>query len=116
MNTVKDILIKAILEDINGEIDIEIYNLPKIVINWPVVSEPDSFDDGEDSFEALDLENWEIISISDDKMIMCAGGDWQEPLTFSLVKSDENSLMATDIHEGYEDGMSYNDVIKALTK
>lgn len=116
MNTVKDIVRKAILEDIDGEIDIEIYNLPEIVINWPEVSEPDSFDDGEESLEGLDLENWEIISISDDKMVMWAGGDWQEPLTFTLVKSDENSLMATDIHEGNEDGMSYNDVIKALTK
>lgn len=110
MNTVKDIVRKAILEDD----DIEIYNLQNVVINWPVVAEPDS-DDEEPYMEALDLENWEIISISDDKMEMCAGGDWQDPLTFTLVRFDENTLVANNIHEGYADGMSQEDIVKALT-
>lgn len=112
MNTVKDIVRKAIVD---GD-DIDIYNLRDVVINWPEVPEPDAFDDGEAYEEPLDLENWEIISISDNEMVMCAGGDWQEPLTFTLKKFEENLLIATNIYEGYEDGMSNDDIIKALTK
>lgn len=113
MNTVKDILRNAII-DADGDIDI--YELGEVVANWPQVKVPDAFDGWDVYEEPLDLENWEIISISDDKMVMCAGGDWQEPLTFTLVKLDENRLMATNIHEGYEDGMSNEDILKALTK
>lgn len=113
MNTVKDILRKAII-DKDGDIDI--YELGTVVPNWPEVEEQDSSDEGESYSEPLDLENWEIISISDEKMVMCAGGDWQQPLTFTLVKLNEETLMVTNIHEGYEDGMSEEDILKALTK
>lgn len=112
MNTVKDIVRKAIVD---GD-DIEIYNLPDVVINWPEVPEPDAFDDEEVYDEPLDLENWEIISISDKQMVMCAGGDWQEPLTFILEKHDEETLKVIDTQDGYEKGMSYEDILKALTK
>jgi len=86
MNTVKDIVRKAILEDD----DIEIYNLPNVVKNWPVVAEPDS-DDEEPYMEG------------------------QDPFTFTLVKFDENTLVANNIHEGYADGISQEDIMKALT-
>lgn len=95
--------------------EIEIYKLKNIVVNWPTVEIRESFDDEEFEEEEVDLENWEIISISDDKLTMCAGGDWQEPTTFSLVPYDENYLMVTNVHEGYEDGMHYDDVLKILT-
>jgi hypothetical protein len=95
--------------------EIEIQNLKNIVVNWPTVEIRDSFDDEEIEEEEVDLENWEIISISDEKLTMCAGGDWQEPTIFSLVPYDENYLMATNIRDGYEDGMHYDDVLKILT-
>ncbi len=95
--------------------EIEIYNLKNIVVNWPTVEIRDSFDDEEFEEEDLDLENWEIISISEDKMIICAGGDWQLPHTFTLVPYDDNYLMATGISEGYEEGMHYDDILKILT-
>ena len=113
MNTVKDIVRNAII-DSDGDIDI--YGLCGVVANWPQVEEPDSFDEEEFHEEPLDLENWEIIFISDDKMVMCGGGDWQEPLTFTLVKLDENTLMSTNGYRNFESGMSNEDIRKALTK
>jgi hypothetical protein len=94
--------------------EIEIYRLKDVVMNWPTIEvtdlDVDKFED-----EELDLENWEIISISEDKMVVCCGGDWQNSYTFTLVPYDEDSLMATNIHEGYEEGMHYDDILKILT-
>lgn len=106
MKSFKEILKDALI--INGKVDIR--NLKGRVINWPEVGEPDAFDDDEESMEHLDLENWEIISISDNNMVMCAGGDWQEPLTFTLTA--ENGLLWADkITEGYEEGLSEKEIL-----
>lgn len=95
--------------------EIEISYLKSIVINWPTVELRDSYDDDEFDEEDLELENWEIISVSDDKMVMCAGGDGQKAQIFTLIPYDENYLMVTEIGEGYEEGMHYDDLLKILT-
>lgn len=79
--------------------EIEVYNLTDIVKNWPTIKE-DDYD------EELDLENWEIIELNDDRMHISCGGDWQEPLNFDLIP-DGDLLKAVNIQNGWEsDGLS----------
>lgn len=75
----------------NGEV--EIYSLLEIVVNWPIVK-------FENDDEEIDLENWKITQLNNDKMTIACGGDWQEPLTFDLVPHGE-LLKATNIKHGY---------------
>ena len=89
----------------NGEI--EIYSLLDIVKNWPTVKD-------EDYDEELDLENWEIIEINDDKMHMACGGDWQEPLQFDLIP-DGDLLKVVNIQNGFEEGLSNEEIINILS-
>ncbi len=87
---------------INDENDLDIYSLG--AENWPK----------DDEGEEQDLENWEIISITDDKMVMCCGGDWQDPMTFSIVLID-GKLTVTDIKKGeFEDGMGSDEILRNL--
>lgn len=88
--------------------NIEIYDLQDHVINWPEVEY-----DGDT--EALDLENWEILSLNEDKMVMTAGGDWQEPITFTLTAED-GKLRVSDITAGFKDGLSHKKIIDILSK
>lgn len=87
----------------------EIYRLPRLVTNWPTVKD----DDGDE--ESLDLENYEIIKITDSEMVVACGGDWQEPLTFTLVP-DGDKLKAIDITAGFDDGLSDKEVLEILSK
>ena len=107
MKQFKDILKSALI--VKGEIDIN--NLRGRVINWPEISDPDEDFDDEGTSEPLDLENWDIISIDDEKMVMCAGGDWQEPLTFTLTAKND-LLWADNEHEGYEIGLTNKEILK----
>lgn len=59
--------------------------------NWPKV------DDGEGHMENIDLENFEIIDITDDKLTVFAGGDWQDPIQFSIIKTPTGNRC--EIHE-----------------
>ena len=103
-----------ILRDIivDGE-DINIYELPDHVTNWPDVEY-----DGE--MESLDLENWEITKLSEESVVICAGGDWQEPLTFTLVPDETpkgKELKVTMTSQGdYEAGMGHDEILEKLTK
>lgn len=88
-----------------------------ITVNWPQISEPDAFDYGEtENEEDLDLENWEILSIDDNKMVMCAGGDWQEPLMMTLVSHGDDQLYVLNTEEGYENGLSNEEIIKIIKR
>ncbi len=87
----------------------EVYKLPRLVTNWPTVTD----DDGDE--EPLDLENYEIIKLNEKEMIMACGGDWQEPLTFTLVP-DGDKLKVIDITTGFDNGLSDKEIIKILSK
>ena len=100
MKTLKSELAKMIID---GE-DIDIYNLN--VENWP------NDEDG----ESQDLENWTINTISDDKMVMCCGGDWQDGmrLTIELVN---DKLTVTGVEKDiFEDGLDSEEILHILTK
>ncbi len=104
-NSVIEIL-KDVIIDEDGDLDI--YELGEVVINWPTVGEGDEE-------EGVDLENWEIISLTDKEMVMTAGGDWQEPIIFTLVPED-GKLRVKDVTVGFKDGLSHKKIIEILTK
>lgn len=106
MKTVIEILNSANI--VKGD-SLNTYKIPDLVINWPDVED----DDGDK--EPLDLENHEIIELNDKEMIISCGGDWQEPLTFTLVP-DGDKLRATDITAGFDEGMSTKKIIEILSK
>lgn len=81
--------------------EIEVYILPDLVKNWPTIKD-------DDYGEELDLENWEITELNDDKMHIACGGDWQEPLNFDLIP-DGDSLKAVNIQNGFESGDGLSD-------
>lgn len=81
MSQLKEIL-RDILFDKNGHI--EVYNLADACINWPNAIEPENLD-GEEWFEEpQDLENYDIVYITDEEIEISCGGDWQEPMTIRI--------------------------------
>ena len=78
------------------------YTLSSSIKNWPSIEG-----------EPLDCENSEIISISDNEIVICCGGDWQDPqtLTISLVNSELTVINSID---GYKDGMSNAEIEKTF--
>jgi hypothetical protein len=48
------------------------YRVRKLVKNWPLVMNED-----EDTMEELDVENFNVININKESVVICAGGDWQ---------------------------------------
>lgn len=89
--------------------DLEIYNLPDQVLYWPDVEI-----DGDK--EPLDLENWEILELNDEKLVMLAGGDWQEPKKLILIPASKHKLMVasvTDI-ENWGHGLTEDEIIYIL--
>ena len=62
---------------------IELWPITKLR-GWPKIEY--DFDGNPDNIEIepLDLENWEIVKLEDDEVIVNAGGDWQEPHSVSI--------------------------------
>lgn len=58
--------------------------------DWPQVTEQTTIDFDEEDVEmtsvdeALDIENFGIVSIKEKEVIFCSGGDWQTPQKLSL--------------------------------
>ena len=103
------------------------YELPDIVVNWPLVRDLDNGyeeddvpydgeENEEDGFEDLDVESWEILSIDENQMTMCAGGDWQQPQIFTLEWYEHNLLKVVSKTNGYEDGLSNEEILKIFSK
>ncbi len=97
MKTLKEILRSQILKD--GELDI--YNLN--VELWP--------DDQDD--EAMDLENHEFNSLTDEEFIMCCGGDWQDPVKV-YIRAVDGKLKVVRVDYTYEEGMTEEEFINQL--
>ncbi len=109
MKTVIEILIKNGFFNFAEHtlIDLDPSVLYNIVENIPYIKDEDGLK------EVIDFENFEILSIYDDKMTVCAGGDWQEPLIFSLV-SYGDKLQATDIMSGFRIGLNIDKIDSLL--
>lgn len=112
MNNLKDIL-REILVDVKGYVNV--YNLLDNCINWPNAIPPADLDLDEDWIdEPQDLENYEILSITDDKIIICCGGDWQEPMTIEIESFNGVLTVTSAEATDYDDGMSNEDILEIL--
>lgn len=109
MKTVIEILTQSEFVDLSeyGLNNIHPEALIDLIENLPLVEDEDG------NQECIDFENFEVISIKPDKMVVCAGGDWQEPLTFTLVVNGDK-LKATDIVAGYKDGLNLDKIESLL--
>jgi len=83
-----------------------------LVKGWPWVFPEDS---EEEDKEPLDMENFEWLSIDEDKLEICCGGDWQKPMKLTLQLDDGDKLVVIDTENDYfENGLSedkFNDLL-----
>jgi len=79
--------------------------------NWPQIkNEP------EDQFtEPLDLENYEINEITSTGMLMCGGGDWQEPYFIQINLNEDHQLQIARSYPGFKIGMNQKQFEAALS-
>lgn len=65
--------------------------------------------------EELDTENLEVVSITDDEMVLHCGGDWQPPATVT-VKLVEGVLTVTEVKlfGTFEDGIRYEEILNHI--
>jgi hypothetical protein len=75
------------------------------------------YDDSNEYKQELDFENCYIISLTPEKMVLYAGGDWQEQLYFT-VSLEGQKLKVTDIMAVLPDGtdcaMENEELIKII--
>lgn len=92
--------LKEILRKLKDDDEFDPLRIPEVISNWPDV-------DNDGDKESLDMENYELISLSDDQLVMCSGGDWQDPLTLTIEIDPKNPgmLKVVKSEEGFEDGM-----------
>ena len=83
------------------------------VVNWPEVKLPDLEGEDETFYEPLDMENFEYISVTEDELVICCGGDWIEPLTLT-INLINGKLTVTHMESGYQEGMDEKNFIRAI--
>ena len=95
------------------------------VENWPVSASDDGWrDDGDDgdnytydyseSTEPQDMENFEWLEINEDDVVVCCGGDWQEPIKITMT-FDGKKLIVVEQEDGvYEEGMEEKEFNETL--
>lgn len=109
----KDILREVLI--VNEYIDV--YNLSDKVINWSNTMAPEKLEEGDEWFdEPQDLENYEILLVTDDKFIICCGGDWQEPMTIEIEELNGVLTVTSAIASDFEDGMTDEQVLALLER
>lgn len=101
--TLKECLRDLLFEE-NGDFDPRAITMAK---NWPDVRDDD------DEPEPVDMENYEFIELTDTKLRMCAGGDWQFETTIELELVD-GQLRVTRTEDANEVGMSDDAFIERL--
>ena len=79
--------------------------------NWPTAPNADGDDEYPD--EPVNLENCDFIELTDTKLVVAAGGDWQEStiMTMELV---DGVLTVTHSEVGYKNGMDVEEFKKLL--
>ena len=92
-----ELLIKYMYEP-KSKFPFSLWTLHKYVKNWPEITYSERYDkDGnlEETTESLDLENHEIMSLTKDKLVFYANGDWQ-PEHVVTIKLVNGKLSVTD--------------------
>ena len=70
-----------------------------------------------DNGEDIDIENFEILSMNEDEIIMCAGGDWQTPVKFKIYLDNEiktEKISDADFCDGNGRNISEDNFIEFL--
>ena len=57
-----------------------------------------------DKGEDISFENFSVLSMTDDKIVACAGGDWQTPIKFEITLVND-SIKTKIIGNTFEEGM-----------
>jgi hypothetical protein len=97
-----------------------IYENKNTILNYPQVQLPaDEFPDmdEEDLLEDLDLENCEVLSLKENSVTFCAGGDWQEPMKVEMVYDEATDHFTCQVlsEKFYTQGMSNAGFLNALS-
>lgn len=64
--------------------------------------------------EDLDFENCELIDLDDDSITVSAGGDWQDPKTFSATFKAGKAYYNGDAVDGFQDGMDNDKMLQIV--
>jgi hypothetical protein len=98
-----------------GELPYEIFG-EENVVNWPIVEMKEISDDPDDKFEnePLDMENFEWLSITDNEIKVCCGGDWQAPQTLTIVIVNGKLTVTNAVEEEYQEGMDEQQFLNAI--
>jgi hypothetical protein len=80
----------------------------KKISDWVVIED----EDGE--IEELELENFEILEITNEYFIFCGGGDWQEPHKVKMTYKENNVYYMEDLGEDYKKGLSPKEFCEKL--
>lgn len=101
MKTVKELLKSTIIIDYDGELEIDIY---KIDIKIPLHI----------NINGIELENYSIPLIDDNKMILCCGGDWEEPIKLTIEVVNDMLTVISFENNVFEDGYSTEELLEIL--
>jgi hypothetical protein len=90
-----------------------VYELQELK-GWPQI---DQFDGNEWSgAENLDLENYEIVEVSKNRVSISCGGDWQSPALVHIGCDEKgNPIVYNAEYQEYTDGMSDSDIVDAFS-
>jgi hypothetical protein len=99
------------------------------VVNWPRYSAKEEIpEDQKEDYdprdwaelfpeegEDVDLENFNILSIGDDEIVIVCGGDWQPPTKITL-RMVNGELTAAEVEKfaDFEDGLGEDEITAAL--
>ncbi len=67
--------------------------------NWPKIPY-------DDDMEKLDLENFGWVEITNDKLVISCGGDWQDPHTVEIGLVDNKLVVTNSYQDDFNDGIS----------
>jgi len=64
--------------------------------------------------EDVDFENNELIAINENGVTIAAGGDWQEPITFTATFSNGELHCNNDAYESFQEGIEDEEFLNIL--
>lgn len=77
------------------------------ISKWPKVMY-----DGE--MEDLDTENFSWMSITDDELVICCGGDWQDPMEVVIRLINDKLTVVDSYSSDFEDGLEEDEFNELL--
>ena len=104
---------------LKGMDDLEVIYLSELIPDSNQVESFPQASDGNGGKEDLDFENpGDFVINNENSITFGGGGDWQEPMTFSLKVLPSGKIKAFDIHDDYNDDDDYGakGILKLICK